>query len=169
MSVRPCTRPRRRSLAVLACLLALGTAGCGESAAEVEPGPEVAGGAIGPDQSVSEDVKLLQVQLEHPADGVYQVGEDAALELTVSNTGPAPDTLVDVSGPDFAGVRLSGSGLPLAVPADGTVAIGGADGPSLTLVDLTRELRSSLSTPVTFTFAEAGTVTVDVVVAADRS
>jgi copper(I)-binding protein len=44
----------------------------------------------------------------------------------------------------------------------------GAEGPpSITLLDLGRELRSAQSVPVTFTFAEAGAVTIDVPVSAE--
>jgi copper(I)-binding protein len=167
----PWARSRRTALAAAVSLAVLGGAlGCSEPTPTETPGAEVTGGAIGPDESVSPDVKVLQVQLEFPVDGVYEVGEDAGLHLAVSNTGPDPDTLVDVSGPDFTGVRTAradgGTTQAIEVPADATVYIGAQDGPSVVLVGLTRELRSSVSIPVTFTFARAGTVTVDAMVAA---
>jgi periplasmic copper chaperone A len=161
-------RPR---FAALACAAALALAGCGADAPLETPQAEVVGGAIGPDEAVSADVKVLAVQIAYPPDGVYEVGEDAPLTLAISNTGTEPDVLVDVTGPDFADVRSADGGTPVVrVPAGETVYVGPEGGPTLVLVDLDRSLRSSQSVPVTFTFQRAGTVTVDVMVAAaDRS
>jgi periplasmic copper chaperone A len=146
------------------------TAGCGSDAPLQTPGAEVAGGAIGPDAAVSSDIKVLAVRLEYPEDGLYAAGEDADLHLGISNTGTTADTLVSVTGPDFAGVRSSGAGdaarLAIAVPTGDNVYIGAEGGPALTLLDLGRPLRSSQSIPVTFVFERAGSVTVDAVVAA---
>jgi copper(I)-binding protein len=47
------------------------------------------------------------------------------------------------------------------------VYVGAEGAPSVVLEDLRRPLRSSQSIPVTFVFADAGTVTVDAVVAAE--
>ncbi|SES80239.1 hypothetical protein [Geodermatophilus poikilotrophus] len=142
-----------------------------EDAPAEDPGVEVDGGAIGPDVRVNDDVGLQQVQLEYPLDGVYAVGEDARLFMAVTNTGGEPVTLTDISGPDFSGVRVEtaeGQGLPLTVDADDNLYVGAEDPPNVTLLDLGRELRSSQSVPVTFTFAEAGEVTIDVPVSAER-
>jgi len=151
-------------------LLALGACGADEVPLQ-EPGPEVAGGAVGPDVRLNEDLGLHQVQLEYPLDGVYEDGEDARLFMAISNTGPEPAVLVDVEGPDFADVRVTGvdggSGLPLAVDANDNLYIGAEGPPIVELVDVDGPLRSSESIPVTFTFDEAGSVTVDVVVSAE--
>jgi periplasmic copper chaperone A len=168
----PVRRPGSRRLSAAVVLAAAVTlTGCGSDAPTQTPQAEVAGGAIGPDEAVSEDVKVLAVQLEYPLDGVYEVGEDASLYLGISNTGPEPDVLVDVTGPDFADARTTGAGdgdsLAVEVPADDNVYVGAEGEPALTLVDLGRTLRSSQSIPVTFTFQRAGTVTVDAMVAAE--
>jgi len=151
---------------------ALVLSGCGSEAPIQTPGAEVVGGAIGPDERVSEDVKVLAVQLDHPVDGVYEEGEDAELRLAISNTGTEPDVLIDVTGPDFADARTPGAGgggpLDIPVPADDNVYVGAEGGPLLTLIDLDRSLRSSQSIPVTFTFQRAGEVTVDAMVAAEE-
>ena len=60
-----------------------------------------------------------------------------------------------------------GQGLPLTVDAEDTLYVGAEGPPEVTLLDLGRELRSSQSIPVTFTFAEAGEVTLDVPVSAE--
>jgi copper(I)-binding protein len=164
--------PARWPTAVVACTAAVvALTGCGSDAPTQTPQAEVSGGAIGPDEAVSADVKVLAVQLEYPLDGVYEEGEDASLYLGISNTSSEPDLLVDVSGPDFADVRSTGAGdgdaLAVEVPANDNVYVGAEDEPALTLVSLSRPLRSSQSIPVTFTFERAGEVTVDAMVAAE--
>lgn len=165
----PSLSARCRYTALLGgALLALSA--CGEEAPVETPGLEVPGGAVGPDVRLSDDVSLLQVQLEYPLDGRYEEGEDARLFMTVANTGTAPATLTDISGPDVGGVRVetaTGEGLPLQVDPNDNLYVGAEGTPNVTLLDLGRSLTSSQSIPVTFTFAEAGEVTVDVVVAAE--
>ena len=166
-------RPRTRwPTAAVALAAALSLFGCGSEAPIRTPQGEVVGGAIGPDERVSEDVKVLAVQLDHPSDGVYEQGEDADLHLAISNTGTEPDVLIDVTGPDFADARTSGAGdgdsVAIQVPPNDNVYVGADGGPTLTLADLDRSLRSSQSIPVTFTFQRAGEVTVDAMVAAER-
>jgi copper(I)-binding protein len=176
MPVRPrlTPSPRTHLVAAAACAL-IALTGCSaneleEDAPAEDPGTEVDGGAVGPDTRVSDDVSLLQVQLEYPLDGVYEVGEDARLFMAVTNTGGDPVTLTDISGPDFGGVEVvtaEGRGLPLTVDAEDNLYVGAEGPPEVTLLDLGRELRSSQSIPVTFTFAEAGEVTIDVPVSAE--
>ncbi|MGY2079610.1 copper chaperone PCu(A)C [Modestobacter sp. SYSU DS0657] len=169
--------PRRRVLAAAAGAVALlGAAGCGsdDDAPRETSALEVTGGAVGPDEDVSENIKLLQVQLEYPLDGVYEAGEDASLFLGIANDGTEADTLVDVSGPDFADARIAGADgtaggddISLEVAANDNVYVGAEGMPAITLVDLQTELRSSESIPVTFTFERAGEVTIDAMVSAE--
>jgi hypothetical protein len=149
---------------------ALGVSGCGEDAPLNTPGAEVQGGAIGPDAPVNEDVTLLQVQLEYPLDGMYEVGEDARLFLGIANTGTTAVTLTDVSGPDFATATVpGGSGdLALTVEPNDNLYVGAEGKPVIVLEDLQTQLGSSESIPVTFTFERAGEVTVDAMVSAER-
>ena len=131
---------------------------------------EVQGGAVGPDVVVNDDLELLQVQLEYPPDGVYEEGEDARVFFAVSNTGREPARITDISGPDFSAVQIAtrdGEGPPLQVDANDNLFVGAEGPPNVTLLDLDQSLRSSESIPVTFTFAEAGEVTVDVMVSAE--
>jgi periplasmic copper chaperone A len=164
--------PLRRRLLPAACCAALLLTGCGAEDPMMTPQAEVPGGAVGPDEAVSEDVKLLQVQLEFPLDGRYEEGEDARLFLGIANTGTEADRLVGVSGPDFAAARsevpgeAAAGGVSIPVPAEDNVYVGAEGAPSLTLLDLERSLRSSQSIPVTFTFEWAGQVTIDAMVAA---
>ncbi|MGY1780623.1 hypothetical protein [Geodermatophilus sp. SYSU D01036] len=129
------------------------------------------GGAIGPDLRIGEDLTLAQVQLEYPLDGVYEEGEDARLFFAITNTGIEPASLVEISGPDVGGVRVEsgdGTGLPLRVDPNDNLYAGAEGAPDVTLLDLGRSLRSSQSIPVTFTFAEAGEVTIEVPVSAEE-
>jgi hypothetical protein len=152
-------------------MLAVGACGGPDDDAPLEdPGPEVEGGAIGPDVRLGGDIGLVQVQLEYPLDGGYEAGDDARLFFGIANSGTEPASLADISGPDFGAVRVEtsdGTGLPLRVDANDNLYVGAEGPPTVTLLDLDRSLRSSQSIPVTFTFAEAGEVTVDVVVAAE--
>ena len=161
------THPR---LAQLVLLATLPLTACSQDAPLAQPGAEVRGGAVGPDTAVTEDVSLLQVQIEYPLDGLYEEGEDARLFFAIANTGDRPDTLVEVTGPDFADARTTGAGdgdtFAITVPEDDNVYVGAEDEPAVILEDLQRPLRSSRSIPVTFVFDQAGEVTVDVMVAA---
>src|SRR4051812_7507104 len=145
----------------------------------------------GPEGAVG-DLLLREVQLAYPQSGAYAAGDDAELQAAIVNTGDQPDTLVNVTGPDFASVRVTGSptgsaavasstpaagatsaapttpatggARQIAVPAGETVFLG-ENTSTVTLVDLTRPLTSASAVPVTFTFQRAGQVTVDALVA----
>jgi periplasmic copper chaperone A len=158
------TRPRRwLAGAALATILAT-TAGCGDERPDVDDT-----GAVGPDEVVDESIKVLQVQLEYPLDGVYDEGEDARLFLGIANDGTQEDDLLDVRGPDFTDAAITEAGEPavIRVPANDNVYVGAEGAPSILLKDLQTSLRSSESIPVTFVFEEAGEVTVEAVVAAE--
>lgn len=145
------------------------TTACAQDRPLADEGAEVPGGAVGPDLPVTEDLKLLQVQLEYPLDGVYDEGEDARLFLAIANTSTVPAELVDVRGPDFGDAALVASGAEgtIPVPENDNVYVGAENSPAIVLEDLQRSLRSSQSIPVTFVFEDAGEVTVDVPVAAE--
>ncbi|MBN1093197.1 hypothetical protein JKP75_11895 [Blastococcus sp. TML/M2B] len=154
----------RLGAAAAAAALALTVSGCGDETPDVDDS-----GAIGPDEAVNEDLKLLQVQLAYPEDGVYEPGEDVPLYAGIANTGEPEDDLVDVRGPDFLDSRITVDGEPgvIRVPEDDNVYVGAEGAPSIVLEDVQTTLRSSESIPVTFVFEEAGEVTIDAMVAAE--
>ncbi|MGY1672897.1 hypothetical protein [Geodermatophilus sp. SYSU D00710] len=157
----------RTAIAVPAALV-LALCACSAEEPLSVPGPEVSGGAIGPDAAVTGDLSVLQVQVEYPLDGVYEEGEDARLFLGIANSGGTADTLVDVRGEAFAdAMDDDGGDIEVPVPADDNVYVGAEGAPTITLVDLERSLRSSQSVPVTFVFERAGEVSVDAMVAAE--
>ncbi len=157
----------RTALAMPAALVLTLCACSGPGPLDV-PGPEVSGGAIGPDEAVTGDLSVLQVQLEYPLDGVYEEGEDARLYLGIANSGDTGDVLLEVTGPGFAdAVDGDGGDVDVEVPAGDNVYVGAEGAPTITLLDLERPLRSSRSVPVTLVFRDAGEVTVEAVVAAE--
>jgi predicted small lipoprotein YifL len=161
------SRRAHASAAILAAGLLL--TACGADDPLDVPGDEVRGGAVGPDADVTDDLGLRQVQLAFPEDGVYSRGEDAELYLALTNTGNEPDELVDVRGPDFADATLVVDGRTGSIPvgADDNVYVGAEGAPTILLQDLDRTLRSSQSIPVTFVFEDAGSLTIDAMVAAE--
>ena len=162
-------QPHRLRTAATLLAASLVLAACAQDQPMADEGSEVPGGAVGPDLAVTEDLKLLQVQLEFPLDGVYDAGEDARLFLAISNTANVPGALADVRGPDFGNAALLADGAEgtIPVPENDNVYVGAEGAPSILLENLQRSLHSSQSIPVTFVFEDAREVTVDVPVAAE--
>jgi len=121
------------------------------------------------------DLHLRQVSLPYPTGGVYASGDDARLVAAVASTSATDDTLVSIEGEDFDSVQVvdpstsapasgggGGGALDLAVPANGVLYLSNGDGPAVTLVGLADEVTVGQYVDVTFTFEEAGEVTVPV-------
>ena len=165
-------RPRPRPLAAALLAAALPLAACGaDDVPTGTPGPEVRGGDAGPDEMVTEDVTLADVELPYPEDGVWSAGEDVPLHFALTNTGSEPVALGAITGEDFADVLVTsedgdGDDAALVVAEDDNLYVDATDLPSVVLVDLDLDLRSSLSIPVTFTFENGPEVAVDAVVGA---
>ena len=141
----PCRRRRWLSVAALSTVLA--ATGCGDDLPDVDDR-----GAVGPDAAVDEDVKVVQVQLEYPLDGVYEEGEDARLFLGIANNGRVEDDLLDVRGPDFtnAALTVDGEATVIPVPANDNVYVGAEGAPSIVLEDLSRTCRQRCGPPNRF-------------------
>lgn len=165
--------PHRRSrLATALLVTALPLTACGEAAPEDTPQDEIVGGNAEPDEAVSEDVTVADVELAHPSDDVYEVGEDAELYAAITNTGTEAVTLTAVEGPDFTGAVSSGAGggdLGITVDENDNVYIGAEGQPTVTLLDLQESLRTSQSIPVTFVFDNGEEVTIEALVASQGS
>jgi copper(I)-binding protein len=120
-------------------------------------------------------LSLRAVELAYPTGGVYPAGSDARLLAAVASDSATEDTLVSIEGdfdsvdvvdPAATGDTATGSGsLDVTVPADGVLFLGNGTGPSVTLVGLANEVAVGDTVPVTFTFEQAGTVTLQVPVA----
>jgi copper(I)-binding protein len=119
-------------------------------------------------------LNLRALQLAYPTGGVYPAGSDARLLGAIVSTASSDDTLVSIAGDGFSSVEVvdpnaaasgasTGSGsLNLTVPAGGTLFLSNGTGPAVTLVGLSEELGVAQSLDVTFTFQQAGEVTVAV-------
>jgi copper(I)-binding protein len=124
------------------------------------------------------NLTIRAVEFASPGEDGYARGDDANLQLAVVNTGTEDDTLVDVSGEGFGDVEFdtgstaTGSGSSsgsapsegIEIPADSAVFVG-ADELGVTLTDLDEELRTGQYLELTFTFENAGEVTLPVTVA----
>lgn len=164
-----------RPLAVAAALVVIPLgAGCaagqGDETASERTTPYAANADVG-------SIKLRDVEVV-PVIGSTDTGATASstssatpspgaasgyLAVVLVNSGGAPDTLVGVSVPG-ATVTPSDTGAALTVTRSRPLTIGdpeqGATGPTLTLDTAGTPLRVGTVVPVTFTFANAGQVTV---------
>jgi copper(I)-binding protein len=117
---------------------------------------------------------LRALELPYPTGGAYAQGTDARLLGAIASSASSEDTLVSIEG-DFESVEVvdpsatasatagtAPSSLALTVPAGGTLFIGNGTGPSITLVGLTKDVGVGQYVSVTFTFEQAGAVTVAV-------
>lgn len=112
------------------------------------------------------DIALRDITLELPSGGFYEAGDDArVLFVAVNENALEADRLLSVSSEAFGGgTDESASDLPVELPPNTDVGFR-EDGPVVELIGVNELLRSSASVPVTFTFEEAGEVTVMVPVA----
>ncbi|MET0999488.1 MAG: copper chaperone PCu(A)C [Marmoricola sp.] len=164
--------PRLLSL-VMALLLALVLGGCGGDSKPTRE--EVREKRINDPvrrDSVSArvgDLRLLTVRIERP-EGVHATGSNSALFLTLANSGAAADSLVAVSSVDARsvvqreGAEAPAPSIDIPVPEGDVVSMQSPYGLHLELVDLKRDLGKRTFVPVTFRFADAGDVTVQVFV-----
>jgi copper(I)-binding protein len=125
------------------------------------------------------ELTIRAVQLASPGENGYERGDDADLQMAVVNSSTEDDTLVDVSGEGFgdvefdAGSTASGAGSSsgssssdegIEIPAGSPVFVGG-DEVGVTLTDLDDDLLTGQYLELTFTFENAGEITLPVTVA----
>jgi copper(I)-binding protein len=159
-----------RGPALLVLLLAaLLLSGCGDPQEVIQSGTTGTNAQVG-------DILLRNVYVDEPPDPAYEPGADPRVVLTLVNQGDRPDTLVRVTTPVARAVEIrwdrdcdgAAELLPqLPVPAEVDLpSPPNAPGPlqsgyHLRLVDLTQEVLAGASVPLTFTFTDAGTTTVE--------
>ena len=117
------------------------------------------------------EIKLRAVEFAYPRGGIYEDGDDAELRMAIINESQEDDALVDISGEGFGDVEIdddsstgSGSSSEIEIPANGSVYVDGED-LSISLTDLDDSLTTGQSLELTFTFENAGEVTIPVTVA----
>ncbi len=147
------------SVGIAATVLASGCA-AGQIAQTAEEQPGVPGA-----QATLGDVQLHNITIAYPNNGAYQPGSTGRLNFVVVNNGKQADHLVGVSSGAARSVQISGpDGNKIQIGPQSSVNVYG-DGPKVQLTGITRELRSSQQTTVTFQFDRAGEVSIKVPVA----
>lgn len=143
-------------------LLTVAITGCeaGSNAPTLEFHP-ASGGA----QAVFNGISINDAfVLGAPSGASLPAGSSASLFLSLYNSGPSSDKLVSADAPGSASsVSLSTGTVPLA--ANSAASLMGPE-PKVVLKDLTKPLTGGTTIPVTFTFAHAGSVTLQVPVEA---
>jgi copper(I)-binding protein len=125
------------------------------------------------------EILLRSVHVEAPQNPSYQPGNDAVVRFTLLNEGRRQDTLTSLTSTAAASVEIrwdddcdgaarTVSALPLQPAFPGlTEASGGVppfDAYYGRLVDFKQQVLAGTTVPVTFTFADAGQVTVEALV-----
>ena len=116
------------------------------------------------------ELTIRAVQLASPGESGYERGDDADVQLAVVNGGPEDDTLVDVSGEGFDDVEFDDGSTGsrgadgIEIPGDSAVFIDGEE-LGVTLTGLGDTLTTGQYLELTFTFENAGEVTLPVTVA----
>ncbi len=106
------------------------------------------------------DLVVLNAALSQTGSGGYAVGATAPLQFTVTNQGHSADTLTSISTPVAGSVAISGTAV---LPAQSLVKFSSDGGAvSATLTGLTKAVPYGSSIPITFTFQQAGSATVNV-------
>jgi copper(I)-binding protein len=120
------------------------------------------------------EIDLRAVEFAFPRGGIYEDGDEADLRMAIITNSQEDDALVDISGEGFGDVEIDddtapGSGRPgstseIEIPANESVFVDG-ENLSISLTDLDESLTTGQSLELTFTFENAGEVTVPVTVA----
>ncbi len=144
--------------------VALSACSAGQIAQTATQDRDIRGG-----QADAGQIHLRTATTAYPQSGAYTEGGDARLLVAVANSGQADDEVTDISGPGFESAEVvdptSTEEAPtgFVVPAGQNVFVG-EGGPTVTLVGLTQALTAGESLEVTFTFRDAGEITLPVLV-----
>jgi hypothetical protein len=153
-------RPQRRVLVrttvglFAAASLVLTGCGAGQYAQSVNEQAAMLGanGKVG-------DLSALNVRLQRPPGEKFPAGSDARVLLWLSNDGINPDNLTGVSTSAAKSVQFTGDGV---IPGQTLIDLSGETGPQLTVTGFTADLYDGVSIPMTFSFAKAGSLTLNV-------
>lgn len=151
----------RTATPVAAVGLALVLSGCGASF-EAQTYQERSS-ADGTNAAVGAIAVRNVTLLAPPSGEFYEAGDDAEVQLTLTNDGPDDDRLIEATSPAAGGVEIQaedgGDGVDL--PALSTTG----DQLSLQLTDLVEQLRPGRYVEISLRFERAGEITVSVPVA----
>jgi periplasmic copper chaperone A len=152
---------------VVCCAAALALAGCGAGQiAQTDSQVAAVDGAFG---NVGNSIALRDVLLPYPSNptGTYPAGSTVPVVATIVNQSDQPDELVSVTSPAGQALVLGTTQIP---PGTTVISTAGSAGPSSPLVagelrillSTTKPLPAGLTTPITFRFRNAGTLTLPV-------
>lgn len=142
----------------LALLAVPAIAGCeaGLNAPTLEFHP-ASGGA----STVFNDISITNAfVLGAPSGSSVPAGDSASLFVGLFNNGPTTDKLLGIAAPDAA-KSATVTGGSVAIPAASSANLTGPE-PTIVLKGLTKPLSGGQNVPVTFDFARAGAVTLNV-------
>lgn len=167
--------PRCHGAALVGALALLLLTACGTTTPTVDS-TEPTGTAGAANGSIGAlEIRNARIVAQPPraGDEVYAAGSDVPLSTSVINTGDVPDRLVSVSSPVAYGQRIDGDA---QIPGGFTLVSNDRDAAptrpfddtmrtDITLIRLRQPLRAGLTYPITFTFADAGSMHIEVPVA----
>jgi copper(I)-binding protein len=104
-------------------------------------------------------ISVRDALLATPDAANYPQGSDVAVQLVLVNNGAVDDSLTGVTSPVAGSEKLSGE---VKVPAGSSVTIGGDSEVTAVLTGINRALCYGQAFPLTFSFAQAGQLTLDV-------
>lgn len=104
-------------------------------------------------------ITVLNARLSPPPRSEYPAGGDARLLLWISNEGDNPDTLSSITTPAAQSVRITGDA---TIPAQYLADLSGVGGTRAVLENLTEDVVYGVSIPMTFNFANAGSIALNV-------
>ncbi|GGM04156.1 hypothetical protein [Nakamurella endophytica] len=158
-------RPRGATLA--ACVVAAGLVLSGCAAGQISQTAMEAAAVDGGNANAG-NLSVLNVEFSQTGPGGYAAGQDAPLQLVLSNSGLQSDTLTAISSTVAGSGAITGQAV---IPGQSLVQVGSDTPVKLSLKGLTAPILYGKSVPVTFTFQNAGQVTlfVPIAIPAERS
>ncbi len=105
------------------------------------------------------DMSALNVRLAKADQEKYPAGSNPRVLLYLSNDGINPDSLTSVSTSAAQSVQITGDP---TIPAQTLVDLSGDSGRQITIQNLNQDLYYGVSIPMTFSFADAGSLTINV-------
>lgn len=105
------------------------------------------------------DIAVLNARLAPIAREKYPAGSDARVLLWISNDGLDPDSLSGVSTSAAESVRITGDPI---VPGQTLADFATEKGTELTVIGFQQDQYYGVSIPMTFSFANAGTLTLNI-------
>ncbi|PZS12982.1 MAG: hypothetical protein DLM60_21520 [Pseudonocardiales bacterium] len=153
---------------IVVCLAAAAAlVGCG--AGQITQTDNQVAAVDGTSGNVGNAVALRDVLLSYPPTptGIYPAGSTVPVVLTIINQGDQPDELVAVTSPAGKAQVLGATQIPGGTKVISTAGSAGPISPLVVgelriLLNTTQPLHAGLTTPITFQFRNAGTLTLPV-------